>query len=80
MHSLTSGEKRALQKATERQRQRELETGRARWRTIGGVALSPGPGIGGGVRWEPEKAGTLRATLRLDGGTGLPLLSGPVQI
>ena len=30
MHSLTSGEKRALQKATERQRQRELETGRAR--------------------------------------------------
>jgi Zn-dependent protease len=30
MHSLTSAEKRALQKATERQRQRELETGRAR--------------------------------------------------
>jgi hypothetical protein len=30
MHSLTNAEKRALQKATERQRQRELETGRAR--------------------------------------------------
>jgi Zn-dependent protease len=30
MHSLTSGEKRALQKATERQRQRELETSRPR--------------------------------------------------
>jgi stage IV sporulation protein FB len=30
MHSLTSAEKRALQKATERQRQRDLETGRAR--------------------------------------------------
>jgi hypothetical protein len=30
MHSLTSGEKRALQKATERQRQRDLETSRAR--------------------------------------------------
>jgi Zn-dependent protease len=30
MHSLTSGEKRALQKATERQRQRDLETSRSR--------------------------------------------------
>ena len=30
MHSLTGAEKRVLQRATERQRQRDLETGRAR--------------------------------------------------
>ncbi|QPC89097.1 helicase (plasmid) [Mesorhizobium sp. NBSH29] len=43
-----------------------LATGRARWMTIDGIALSPGAAISGHVAWAPGTGGTLRTILQLD--------------